>query len=398
VCSKAIEPQPWEIKGVGAMADGQAAVEPGKPGQDGQEAKTADSVTPLWAGWFGVALTIAALAAFLFAARSLQTNSLGFTALAGVTVLSISVTALILLSRAMGLSDASAALGLPPGSIRALLALGLAIVFVAVASWALGGVFDPVGRLVAQTTVPVKERESYLQRYVPAADYVVFDTPVAATPGAGGSNDASAMTELKVFIKHADQNLVDLAKQILTISATVLVTIIGFYFGSNSATDAARTVKDALTNISGSVAKSNEQDTPQAPASGEPQKVASTIAAMAAATKAKLQALGPDPTALLHEAVTGAGAGSDLLGALTTVRDQLAILNSKASACMTDRDRAKETADSVPANADIATLKQAGDRLQQLMDDATSANHDFEQAFAKFADARDTILRKTAKG
>ena len=39
----------------------------------------------------------------------------------------------------------------------------------------------------------------------------------------------------------------DLAKQILTVSATVLVTIIGFYFGSNSAAEATRRVAEALT-------------------------------------------------------------------------------------------------------------------------------------------------------
>jgi len=107
--------------------------------QGEQGVKTTDSVTALWAGWFGVLLIFAALATFLFLARSMSTNSLGFSALAGVAVLSVSITALIILSRAVGISDASAALGLPPGSIRALLALGLAIVFVAVASWTLAG-------------------------------------------------------------------------------------------------------------------------------------------------------------------------------------------------------------------------------------------------------------------
>ena len=79
-----------------------------------------DSISAWWAGFFGATLTVLALLAFLFIAGFGQTNSLGFAALAGVGILSVSLIALIVLSRALGISTQSAALGLPPGSIRAM--------------------------------------------------------------------------------------------------------------------------------------------------------------------------------------------------------------------------------------------------------------------------------------
>ena len=226
------------------------------------------------AGWFGVAHTFLALIGFLVVAGSIPNNSLGFGALAGVAIISVSLTAI--LSRAMGITDASGALGLPAGSIRALLALGLAIVFVAVASWTLGGLFDPTGRQVAQLTFPSSEVGALQQRY-PATEYMISETQ---RPQAG---DTAPVSEVKVYVKRSvDPSLVDMAKQILTISATVLVTIIGFYFGSNYA-DTARSVTESLNkgtpNGEGQV-KSAVTD---------PHEAANAIASIGAATKASFR-------------------------------------------------------------------------------------------------------------
>jgi hypothetical protein len=362
------------------MSNGKAA----QAQADGGSTAT-DRVPAKWAGWFGVSLTFLALIGFVVIARALPSDSLGFGALAGVAILSVSLTSLIIIARAIGILDSSAALGLPSGSIRALLALGLAVVFVAVASWTLGGLFDPTGKLVAQVTRPSTELANLQQRY-PASDFFIFETQQKAE----GSSAPSS--EFKVYMKRGvDQNLVDMAKQILTVSATVLVTIIGFYFGSNSAADAARAVSAALKD-------SGDDGTTVAPAITDPQQAASTIASIAAATKAKLQSYGDDPMALLKRAVAGS-TDSELMSALKTAQDQLAILSAKASAVSTDSDRAKEAAAAAAAaSTDSVAVKQAKDRLGQLMVDATAANHDFGQAWAKFQDARNTILRKTAKG
>jgi hypothetical protein len=232
--------------------------------------------------------------------------------------------------------------------------------------------------------MPSSDVDKLPQRY-PASDYLIVETQRQPT------GNAAPLSDVKVYLKRAvDQNLVDFAKQILTVSATVLVTIIGFYFGSNSASDAARTVSAALT-------KAGAEPGAQTPTITDPQQAASTIASIASATKAKLQSYGDDPMALLRQAITGS-TDSELLSALTTAQDQLALATAKANATATDADRAKDAAAAVAASSDPVGANQAKDRLGRLMADATAANHDFEQALAKFLEARNTILRKTAKG
>jgi hypothetical protein len=365
-----------------------------------------DSISPSSAGIYGAALTVVALiglVAFFSVAGSGATDSLGFAALAGVGILSVSLIALIVLSRALGLSTPSAALGLPPGSIRALLALGLAIVFVAVASWTLGGLFDPVGPLVTQVTVPEKTKDAYIQRY-PASDYIIGETQVGAAPGNAAGSDGSGLVTLKIYLKRRiDSTVFDLAKQILTISATVLVTIIGFYFGSNSAADAARTVKDTLAAAQSNTdptddgsGSNGDQGPPLAPA--DFQGTAATIASIAAATKSKVQALGDDPLKLLRDAIAGGGADAQLTSAIGSAQDAVSALTAQANAAATDAQRAKDAVASLPSGATAGQNADLGNRLRQLLADANQANQTFEQKLQQFKNAQMSILKKTAKG
>jgi peptidoglycan hydrolase-like protein with peptidoglycan-binding domain len=130
---------------------------------------------------------------------------------------------------------------------------------------------------------------------------------------------------------------------------------------------------------------------PDTSAMTDPQKAVNAIASIAAATKAKLQGLGDDPMSLLRRAIVGS-TDPELTASLTTAQDQLTILTAMANAVATDADRAKDTTKAA-ASSDAAA-QQAKDNLGQLMAD-TSA---FERALAGFQDARNTILRKTAKG
>ena len=92
------------------------------------------AISPGAAGWFGAGLVGLALVGFVVVTMTTKVSSLGSAALAGTAILAIGLVALIVLSRAVGVVEPTAALGLPPGSIRALLALGLAIVLVSAAS------------------------------------------------------------------------------------------------------------------------------------------------------------------------------------------------------------------------------------------------------------------------
>jgi hypothetical protein len=385
------------------------------------QARPADGISGVMAGWFGIALTILALVALVIISSFSTKDSLGYAALAGTAILSIGLIALIVLSRAVGVIEPAAALGLPRGSIRALLALGLAIVFVSVASWTLGGLFDPVGPLVTETTVANDaERKVYWDRYS-ATEYIVRETiakkdkaetgttapatDAAKTDAAKAApNDAAAPKEatsypkdLKIYVKRSgmDPGLLDLAKQILTISATVLVTIVGFYFGSNTSADAARTVSAIMTGSATGSAGAG-RITPAGP--DDLTKLSTSIGANSAGCGSRLQGLGPDPIGLLRQAVSEAKADAELTRKLQAAEQLYADLKAKSAACDVDTARAKETMDGLPSSPSQPQIQQANERLAQLKADAEQANQEFEQKLTEFADARQYILKKTAKG
>jgi hypothetical protein len=398
----------------------------GLPEQQGKSepARSSDGISGVMAGWFGVALTILALVALIFISRTSGPDSLGYSALAGTAVLSIGLISLIVLSRAVGIIEPTAALGLPRGSVRALLALGLAIVFVAVASWTLGGLFNPIGPLVTKATVQNKEeRDSYWARY-PATGYIVREIPsqkakptaratssgdtaakgvpdtakaVSDAASKDANNDAAYPKDLEVYLKGStDQGVLDLAKQILTISATVLVTIVGFYFGSKASADAALTVGAIMSGSTAGLSGRGAQTTPAT--ADDLEKLSSGISAISAECAGKLKGLGADPMALLGEAVSGSTADADLTRKLQAVQRLYADLQAKSAACDVDATRAKETVTGLPSSPTQPQIQQAGERLKQLKADAEQSSREFYQTLTQYSEARQFILQKTAKG
>ena len=65
--------------------------------------------------------------------------------------------------------------------------------------------------------------------------------------------------DVKVYLKRdlPDKDAIDIAKQVITITATVLVTIVGFYFGSKTASDGVTTPGDTLKAVQMALAGQN---------------------------------------------------------------------------------------------------------------------------------------------
>ena len=146
------------------------------------------NIPPLYVASFGFGLMAlsflsAALAFYAYRTGGMgEQPPIGIGVFCGFIIVTSAIGGLVLLFQSIGLSNPSAAFGLPSGSVRALLALSLVIIFLAVAS-----------------------------------------------------------VELVVDFKENDQ-----AKQILTIAATALTTVVGFYFGSKSSSDATKAANDAV--------------------------------------------------------------------------------------------------------------------------------------------------------
>ncbi|EJN13089.1 hypothetical protein PMI42_03706 [Bradyrhizobium sp. YR681] len=338
------------------------------------------AISPNAAGWFGAGLVGLALVCFVLVNWSTPTSSLGSAALAGTAILAIGLVALIVLSRAVGIVEPSAALGLPPGSIRALLALGLAIVFVSVASWVLGGLFDPTGRAISTVQMARGDVDAYRKNY-PDRDYIIGETSVPVKSG------TPTDVIVKVYLKQ-DQGMLDMAKQILTISATVLVTVVGFYFGSNSSSEA---LKSALAGLQGGAAG---PATPDAVLG-----VGREIAGVATDVGKKMTALGSDPMAPLAAALRAASPDvqAKLAGTLVDAQQSFDSLKAAQTDLIAKADRAKELSATVKPDSSAADLMQTRDQLVALRTGVTEASRKFDQSLAAFTAAKDAILQGTAK-
>jgi len=337
----------------------------------------------------GAILIVAALAGFLLS-RPTAPISVGLEALGGLVLLSLSLAGLIIVSQALGLATPHQALGLPSGSVRALLAFSLVIAFVAIASWSLG---DPVVDTKAvkpdDTAAAIAAVMTDEQKLFPAPRYtVVFNRA------------SNAVEAAEVIDSEGRQQVFDLQKQIMTIIATALVTVIGFYFGSKSSSDAAATIANVQKQL---VAKNNgaaavEEAPPDKPPSlDDLQKVSAQIRAMATAAQTNRDALGADPLKDLQDAVAGQ-TDTKLQSQLSDAQAALDELDKGVSATDTDADRSEEEVSKLDATADADTLTPSQGKLAGWLDDATKTDAAFTASLTRFTTARDAILAATAKG
>jgi hypothetical protein len=99
---------------------------------------------------------------------------------------------------------------------------------------------------------------------------------------------------------------------------------------------------------------------------------------------------------ILRQAVAEGKGGDGAKTALATAEASFATLSDRAKACADGGAKAAQVAQGA-SGANQAALDLANGKLQDLLGGATQANHEFEQAFAAFTDARQKILAATAK-
>ena len=159
------------------------------------------------------------------ASQPLILTSVMMVGLALVTALMI---LLLIFFKATGNDDKSQALALPSGSVRALLAFALVLMFVCLGVYLYQGVASN-GEAVTRAGLKQAEVDALKAQFS-----LVFPTPAAGQPANSNLFD---VTYYPGRSKEAD----DLAKQMFTQLATVFVTVIGFYFGSSTASAGVNT-------------------------------------------------------------------------------------------------------------------------------------------------------------
>jgi hypothetical protein len=142
----------------------------------------------------------------------------GIVAFVAVLAIAVAVFA------ALGLSDSSQAFGMPEGTIRAVIALSLILIFAITAMFLYGQLRSPDTATVTGLT----------QAQLNA---IPGDEIVASRPSEEGTNLFDVVRIIR------SQTSDDFAKQILTTVSTLVVAVAGFYFGSR----AVAAAKEAVT-------------------------------------------------------------------------------------------------------------------------------------------------------
>lgn len=181
------------------------------------------------------ALIISAIIIFLVAGQGSTDSTLLFIGFLLASLVGLALAAAIYNGLGHDTSNADA-FGLPNGSIRALLAIAIMVLFVifGLPFIRLDGAPSRMADEAFETvTVPCSAVGAELQRYRGNEIVAIPDYQSCAVP--------PQVASLKLYrrTREYSENQLELGKQILTAVITLLTTIIGFYFGSQSAMAAA---------------------------------------------------------------------------------------------------------------------------------------------------------------
>jgi len=205
--------------------------------------------------WAAAGITIVAIVIIVVALNAFgaqksdqapSVGALSLTIVAGIAIL-LGMLALVGIAYSIaGIANTKEAFALPEGSVRALLALLITIGFIVVA---FPQVVETQPPATPPPVTPQKQSPPPAQSSAPQSHAFLsfFDTSAYAQtpPPATDSNGAGAG-------KTNSNSTNDLPKQVLQILGTLMTTIVGFYFGSKTTSDATKKVGDvvqqAMTN------------------------------------------------------------------------------------------------------------------------------------------------------
>lgn len=152
-------------------------------------------------------------------------GSLPLLAIGGVVVLIFMLAAVAMVFSALGLSNRELAMGLPEGSIRAVIALSLIVLFSILSIFLYQGVSR--GNVVTIAEMSVADRTEFIKAHPNA-----LDLQSVPTNGKAGFFDVS--------YRSANPASDDFAKQLLVLLGTLMTAITSFYLGAGTVTSAVK--------------------------------------------------------------------------------------------------------------------------------------------------------------
>jgi hypothetical protein len=179
--------------------------------------------------------------------KSIEAISLSTVVLVGLALVVVLMSVLVIIYSVLGVADAKQALALPEGSVRALIAFSLVLIFVCLGAFLYNSVNEsaitPGGKSAHITEAQLSDLK---------AQFVVAYEPARNANGSveTDADGKSPLYNATYFIKPG-KGAEDFAKQIFTTLATVFVSVISFYFGSSTTSSAVGAGAKAATGGGG---------------------------------------------------------------------------------------------------------------------------------------------------
>jgi hypothetical protein len=179
--------------------------------------------------------------------------------LVGLALTVVFMALLAIIYSVMGVEDPKQALGLPEGSVRALLAFSLVLIFVCLAAFLFGEVNKNNQPVEGKTLTRVTETQlaDLKTNFVVASELAKDQTgklqyeQVAAADGKTTVDDLKHPLYTATYYPKGSKDAEDFAKQIFTTLATVFVSVVSFYFGSSVTSSAAAAAVKAVQGPDG---------------------------------------------------------------------------------------------------------------------------------------------------
>jgi len=179
--------------------------------------------------------------------------------LVGLALTVVYMAILAIIYSVMGVENKEQALGLPEGSVRALLAFSLVLIFVCLAAFLFGEVNKNNQPVEGKTLARVTEAQltDLKTNFVVASELAKDQAGKLVYEQVAGSDGKTPVDDLKhplytvTYYPKASKDAEDFAKQIFTTLATVFVSVVSFYFGSSVTTSAAAAAAKAMQGPDG---------------------------------------------------------------------------------------------------------------------------------------------------
>jgi hypothetical protein len=162
------------------------------------------------------------------------TGALALLAIGGVVVLILLLTAVAMVFSILNLTNNTQAMGLPEGSIRAVIALSLIVLFAILSVFLYTGV--STGSRVVNDMVPETQRMQFVREHASQDVQSILLKDKDGNPQKTTDTKENLYT---VSYRSANPTSDDFAKQMLVLLGTLMTAVTSFYLGAGTATSAA---------------------------------------------------------------------------------------------------------------------------------------------------------------